>query len=112
MRREETPIVIIPRDAITSERGEFESRNVRLVEKLNIPLQCQGCQLLFLCSGPHLRSISSASATRPGTSSRAADTNRLEFGVDEVVSHAEWQYASAAPGTGRELVVARHFVLL
>jgi hypothetical protein len=43
----------------------------------------------------------------------AADTNRLEFGVDEVVSHAaEWLSAPAAPGTCRELVVAGHFVLL
>jgi hypothetical protein len=36
-----------------------------------------------------------------------ADTNRLEFGVDEVVPHAaEWLYAPATPSAGRELVVA------
>jgi hypothetical protein len=43
----------------------------------------------------------------------AADTNRLELGVDEVVPHAaEWLYTRAASGAGRELVVAGHFVLL
>jgi hypothetical protein len=43
----------------------------------------------------------------------AANTNRLELGVDEVVPHAaEWLYAPAAPGARRELVVGGHFVLL
>jgi hypothetical protein len=93
---EQPPIVVVSSNAIASERDELEPRYLLFVEELNIPLQCKGRQLLSVCSGPHRRSISSASATR----------SRTSFAGARCRTRPKWFYVPTAPHAGRELIVA------